>query len=194
LKSALCGAKYLRLQEFAMTRKKPLPTATAFYPEKKIFYSGTVAPVAAEACQQVTQEMLGLWRDHLGRMSQHAERMQKMREAAAPVFSLYTCGVDIWLNFAEAYGRSLWATETSSVSPAPAAVKQVPPASFKRPSVAKPKPIEEVLPGHTALADLARRVAEMERERGIHRPSTGTVVSYKPAAGARLTRPSKSEH
>src|SRR5262245_50172172 len=106
----MCGAKYLRLQELTMTRKKPSFSANVSSPGKNF----ALSPVAAEACQQMTREVIGLWRDQLGRMSQHAERMQKMRDAATPVFSLYAQGVDMWLNLAEAYGRSMWSAVPSS--------------------------------------------------------------------------------
>jgi hypothetical protein len=188
-----------------MTRKKPLSLATVSSAEKKNFSSATASPVVMEAYQQVTKELVGLWQDHLKRMSQHAEQIQKVRKAAAPVFSFYACSMNIWVNLAEACGRSVWPVKTfaagapvvkepESASEEPMQVKapkQVRPATFKRASSAKSKVIEEALPGEMALADLARRVAEMERERGQRRPSSSTVVNFKETAGQKMTRPSE---
>jgi hypothetical protein len=185
-----------------MSRKKPLSLATVSSPEKKKNSSAASNSFGLEVYQQVTKEMFGLWQDQLGRLNQHAEQIQKVHAAATPIFSLYTCGINLWLGFAEACGRGIFPANTSSSGPVPLVEvpkqeepepKQERPASFKRPSTVKPKSIEDALPGEMALADLARRVADMERERGLRRPSSTQVISFKDTAGAKMARPSEDD-
>lgn len=183
-----------------MTRKKasrPATVSTATGKKKT-----SPAPRAGEPSVygQLAQRTIDLWRDHLNVVARSPAALHEMNKALLPAFSLFTQGLDMWLTMADPWNTT-GASKTSSRHDTGSQTKKSGRAAKRStPRAAATGPGS--VPGYAAMAELARRVADMERERGTARPAghgsrtsaskTASVIGFEEAVGHRLQRRRKA--
>jgi hypothetical protein len=158
----------------------------------------------------MAQRTLGLWREQLSAVSRSPAAMQQMGKMMQPVFSLFTQGMDMWLMMADPFNQGAAAYTGSQAASNDAQKKQTAssakaPAQNAAPSMGKKRsktakstqrtaPVAAVdVPGASAMAELARRIASMERQRASSpsanpraaAPKTAAVIGFEEAVGQR---------
>lgn len=174
---------------------------------------------AASAYSQMAQRSLDLWREQLNAIGRSPAAMQEMSKMMQPVFSLFTQGMDMWLMMTDPFSRAgaspfggasgsydtqaspQTAPKKTASGKAPAGKKRGTAAKKPTPAAAAPAAFDP-LAGASAMAELARRVAAMERQQAGSKsvaPSAragsgkaATVIGFEEASSIRSLRRTKA--
>jgi len=165
--------------------------------------------INASVYEQMAQRTLGLWREQLATVSRSPVAMHEMGKMMSPVFSMFTQGMDMWLMMADPFSKGASAftsgfavpndVQKSQTSSTKTAAKKSGKGRAK-PAAEQPAPITSpVVAGASAMAELARRIANMERQRAAtaaQSRTTGTktaaVIGFEEAVGHRRRRVGKA--
>jgi hypothetical protein len=162
---------------------------------------------APSAYSQLAQRTLDLWRDQLTTLARSPAALQEMNRTMQPAYALFTQGMDMWLMMTDPWTQGMamgmpQATRNETKSQSGKQGRSTA-TSAKRPaaSARSKASAADPIPGYAAMADLARRVANMERERSGKSSAsgsraagskTGSIIGFEEAAGQRLQRRRKA--
>jgi hypothetical protein len=180
------------------TKRKPAAAST---PTSAHAMPKAAAQIGPSVYEDMAQRTLGLWREQLSAVSRSPTAMHEMGKMMQPVFSLFTQGMDMWLMMADPFSRGASAfngftspndAQTAPSKSAKIAAKKSGKSRAKR-KAEQPAPVTaSIIPGVTAMAELARRIANMERQQASagSRPraaggKTASVIGFEEALGQR---------
>ncbi len=185
-----------------MSRKSPSKSKPAASSKKKSPKARSAKAPGNSVYRDLARRTHELWREQLGVLVASPAALREMSKAMQPAFALFTQGLDLWLMVADPLS-------VASAFNGPAAPKNETKNSARKKSQTKNNPAPRtksaaagVGVGHPSMAELARRVAAMERAAGAGKASasssksssskTASVIGFEEAAGRRLGRRRKA--
>ncbi|MBI3420145.1 MAG: hypothetical protein HY053_08440 [Proteobacteria bacterium] len=182
-----------------MSRKKASRAKTVAASKRKPSVETRAKPVAS-VYEQLARRSLDLWREQLTALSRSPAAMQEMNRNMQPVFSFFTQGMDMWLMMADPWSQAASATNAAARNDKNQTTQSKTSKRGQRSRGAHPI-APPAFAGDPAMAELARRVANMERERAAPGTSSGSraagarsasVIGFEEAAGRRFARRRKA--